>query len=183
MRQVDPSPPASTIAPVRPADLPSPNLGPVPINDPPEWPGPAREAGLAILVVAAIVMAWFGRAWRRRAARKPAVGDVAGPLSFASDPTDAGRLIASSREVRDALVAAFGPSMGSKTTEEIADDPSVVARLPADLAARIVSYLAEVDRAKFDAEGRRPADSPGLREAIEAAGQIVDGLRAAKKPA
>ena len=153
------NPPALASAPVEPARivLPRPNLGPEP------WSETRRTwratAGLPGLVVAAVVLALILRRWLgKRAARRRA----ASPLDrldreVAAEPSPARRLIASSGAVRAALIAEFGPTWGSRTTEEVTTDPALSARLGDEVARSVVAYLRQVDRAKF--AGEDPADA------------------------
>lgn len=137
--------------------LPRPNLGPEPWAEPaPAWrSGAGLVAGMVIL---ALILA--ARRHRARLARGRAAADLAGLDPWAGgDDTPARRLVASSRSVRAALIAAFGPAWGSRTTEEIAADPALAARVGPEVAATLVAYLRDVDRAKFAGEEPEEADA------------------------
>ncbi len=69
--------------------------------------------------------------------------------SIEPDGSPGQRLIASSEAVRGALIEAFGPAWGSKTTEEIGDDPALLERIDPDQVERLVAFLKGADRAKF----------------------------------
>jgi hypothetical protein len=52
--------------------------------------------------------------------------------------------------VREALVARFGASWRARTTEEIAADATLAEALGPEPTARLVEFLSDADRAKFD---------------------------------
>ncbi len=147
-RRDDPKPPPGPAKLV----LPRPNLGPEPWSEPRPSLGPIElilGSTLAILASAILIRTW--RRWRARrlAATRPA--DPSGS-SLEAEPTPSRRLIASSQAVRAALIAEFGAAWGSRTTEEIADDPTLADRLGPEQARAVVAYLRRVDRAKFAGE-------------------------------
>lgn len=135
---------ATTPAAIAP---PRPNLGPEPWSDPPGW-GPALVPAAISLGFALILARWLLR--RRRAAKADAVrGPSPAEAVVEVDPSPRRLLIASSESVRTALIAAFGPTWGSKTTEEVAADLAVVERLGSERAKALVGFLRLADRAKF----------------------------------
>jgi hypothetical protein len=121
---------------------PRPNLGPEPWPEPDRWPGAVWWGpGLALLVVY-----WIGR--RRRKAKPVISGEIqAEPVE--SDGSPRQRLIAASEVVRSALIGAFGPAWGSKTTEEIGADRTLLEFIEPDEVARLLGFLKGADRAKF----------------------------------
>ena len=124
---------------------PRPNLGPEPWPEPSRWPGAAGwwGAGLGLIVLILLL-----RARRRRKAKAP-VPDEPPSRPVDSDGSPRQRLIASSEVVRGALIGAFGPAWGSKTTEEIGDDPTLLERFDPDQVDRLVAFLKGADRVKF----------------------------------
>jgi hypothetical protein len=91
------------------------------------------------------------------------------------------RLIARSREVRAALAARFGPSWRAKTTEEIAAEPVLTARLGPVPAARLVAFLAAADRSKF--AGAADLVPPEPSSGFDWLDELLDALRAEDDPA
>ncbi len=147
-RRDDPKPPFEPAQLV----LPRPNLGPEPWSDPrpTSWPvGLLLGATLAIFALALALRGWRHR--RSIRGTKADRTDAAGS-NLEAELTPSRRLIASSQAVRIALIAEFGPAWGSRTTEEIADDPTLCDRLGPDQAEAVVAYLRRVDRAKFAGE-------------------------------
>jgi hypothetical protein len=55
-----------------------------------------------------------------------------------------------SKAVREALSRRHGEHWRARTTEEIAADPALAGSLGPEAAARLVAFLVESDRAKFD---------------------------------
>ena len=161
MTQGPAEPPPSPLAPAGSPDagalvLPRPNLGPVPWSEPaPPWTpiGLAGAGMLAAAGAALVLRRWLRTRHLRRnlAEHDPALD---GPEADAPDR----RLIASSRAVRAALIAAFGPTWGSRTTEEVARDPDLAARLGPAAAGALVDYLRRVDHAKFAGDEAEDAD-------------------------
>lgn len=149
---------------------PRPNLGPEPWDDRAAWPGWVGPASLG-LVATLVVVRWRLRERRRRPA-------TAGPGPASGTPdADASprrRLIAASEAVRGALIAAFGPAWGSKTTEEIAAEPGLADRLGPERADGLVAFLRLADRAKFAGD-----ESPPDEEAASWAARFVAGLATA----
>jgi MYXO-CTERM domain-containing protein len=135
---------------------PRPNLGPEPWSEPGNR---VETVAFGALALAAVVLLARWR-WRRRRSRP---GTSSGPGSDPGDPpaedSPRSRLIASSEAVRAALVAAFGPTWASKTTEEVAADPTLGDRLGVDQAGRLVEFLRAADRAKF--AGDQPGEGDG----------------------
>ncbi len=126
---------------------PRPNLGPEPWPEPTRWPGPAGWSGLAALVVV------FGVGLRlrnlHRSLRKVSESLNSSIVADGLGASPRERLISNSEQVRDALIRTFGPSWGSKTTEEISQGAGLVERLdPAELG-RLIEFLKLADRAKF----------------------------------
>jgi LPXTG-motif cell wall-anchored protein len=131
---------ANAATPVLP---PRPNLGPEP------WPEPAWPSStIATLAIGLLVLGLLGWGlWRRRRRETPR-GE---PATRESTPP-APPMIAWSEAIRAALVARFGPSWAAKTTEEILDDPDLVAILSTEHRQRLTRFLHEADRAKFAGE-------------------------------
>ncbi len=131
---------------------PRPNLDPEPWgNSPPAsfglWPG-VVVLGLFALVV------W--RAWRKRASGERNVpGDPLDGPPFEL-PSPGLRWRAASERVRSSLIAAFGPAWASKTSEEIAADPTLEDRLEPGTRVRLLAFLEAADHAKF--AGEEPVD-------------------------
>ena len=144
---VTPSPPE-----VAQVILPRPNLGPEPWSEPVlTWGVTELVLGSAVAAVAvllAVRKARHQRAWLGANAAGSAGSEPVGDTELSPGH----RLIASSGAVRAALIAGFGPGWSSRTTEEIALDPTLGDRLGADTAGLIVAYLQRVDRAKFAGE-------------------------------
>ena len=142
IRPADPTPaPAEGVTLV----LPRPNLGPEPWAEPPTGWITVELVGLGILAVGLA-----GLAIRRRGRRQPRADSPPTPNpTAAGDPTPNRRLIASAAPVRAALIAEFGAAWGSRTTEEIAADPALGARLGPEAARQFVGYLEEVDRTQI----------------------------------
>ncbi len=132
--------------------LPRPNLGPEPWSEPASGWGPAEF--LLGSIVAALGLALAVRVRRlhriRRQAARADPEDLIAATEAELRPNH--RLIASSQAVRAALIAEFGPTWGSRTTEEIARDPILGDRLGPATAQTVVAYLEQVDRAKFAGE-------------------------------
>lgn len=142
---------APSPGPTAPIVLPRPNLGPEPWTTPapPRSRGElALGSGLILLALALAIRAW----WRRRRQRLESHGRDESSLDLAAPLTPSTRLIASSAAVRAALIAEFGPGWGSRTTQEIAADPTLAERLSPETAGAVVAYLGQVDRAKFAGE-------------------------------
>ena len=151
----DPTPPPTPVE--AKVVLPRPNLGPEPWAEPEPAFGPFGWVSGSILLILALTLTIRRWRWglRRRSTIDPA--DSTTPnLEAESSPSR--RLIASSRGVRAALIAEFGPGWGSRTTEEIANDPSLADRLGTELAGKVVAYLLRVDRAKFAGEEFEDSD-------------------------
>ncbi len=148
---------------------PRPNLGPEPWPESPRWADAAGWWGASLALILLILLAL----WRRR--RRPGAGLAMAFLSPSIDPDcpPRQRLIASSEVIRGALIGAFGPTWGSKTTEEIGDDPSLLERIDPLEVERLVAFLRLADRAKF-ASGE--PESPDDWEAWAAG--FVEGLAA-----
>jgi hypothetical protein len=127
-------PPGAT--PSAAALLPRPNPGPEPWPAA-TWPGPALILLAALWVVAG---AWW--AFRQRRRRD---APAAEPRAVPSEPS----MAVLAERVRDALVARFGPSWASRTTEEVAASAEVAESLGRDPADTLVRFLAQADRAKF----------------------------------
>ena len=158
--------PADEIVPPRP------NPGPEPWSEPPGRIGVLAPwlAAVALLVV----LAWW-RLARRRRARAGAPAEAAGEVAAEAVRSPRLRLIAASESVRLALIAAQGAGWGSKTTEEIAADPELAARLGADRASGLVGFLRLADRAKF--AGEEPAEGE-TDAALAWAASFAEGLAA-----
>ena len=162
------APPAPAVPP--PIVLPRPNLGPEPWGQlGPAWSVAELAVGALLALLILGLAAWKWRA--RRAAGRLTRGE-AEPADQDCEPTPGHRLIASSAAVRAALIAQFGPSWGSRTSEEIAADPALVDRLGTVTAGAVVLYLDRVDRAKFAGEEVDQVDEwIGLAESL--LGQIA----------
>ena len=140
---------------------PRPNLGPEPWRDAP-GPGPLElgaTVALAVGIAAAAVV--LIRARRRRRA---AAGSSPGPSAIleaaeADGLTDADRLLRRAEALREALIAAFGPSWAARTTEEVAAAPVLADRLGAEGAARVVGA------ARRRPTGPSSPGSPAIRAA------------------
>jgi hypothetical protein len=128
---------------------PRPNLGPEPWS---EDSGLSTIVGLSILGLSVLLLLTW---WRRRV-RRSRSGRSKLEVEPASVPepdlSPRSRLIASAEAVRSAIVAAHGPAWASKTTEELAAEPSLVERLGVDRAGRLVELFRISDRAKFAGE-------------------------------
>ena len=146
-----PSPEATAIV------LPRPNLGPEPWSDPPiAWTPIGLIAGAVMAVLLAAIM---GRKWFLDIQLRRGIATPDGlQMDDETDDSPDRRLIASSRVVRGALIAEFGPTWGSRTTEEVARDPALATRLGPDAALALVAYLQRVDRAKFAGDDSEDAD-------------------------
>jgi hypothetical protein len=95
--------------------------------------------------------------WRRKGRRRAdAARSEHGRSRRPSFPSPEDRRIHRAELLRDALITAFGPSWNAKTTEEIAADPALRARLGPEPSGRVVAILAEADRAKFAASSAEP---------------------------
>jgi len=149
---------------------PRPNLGPEPWVDRPIGPGPLG-LGLAALGLALILA--LAR-WRFRREARPVV-EVTGDATAEVDRSPRRRVIAASEAVRVALIAAFGPAWGSKTTEEIAADPELGGRLDPGRAEELAAFLRLADRAKFAGD-----EAAGADEALAWASAFVAGLAASR---
>jgi hypothetical protein len=136
---------------------PRPNLGPEPLPEGPPLAPLLSVLGLVLFLSAALL--WRLRKRRRkRPASKPAVMAV-----DAFDDSPQARMIAWSLAVRESLSERFGPAWRAKTTEEIADDPSLIDALGPEFAARILYFLREADRTKF-AGASAPVVEPDFEE-------------------
>jgi hypothetical protein len=125
---------------------PRPNLGPEPWPVPPGWTATAGwwVWSLALLLLIA------GWRWRRGRSKAGSAGRASSPdPSLELDLSPRRRLIASSEAVRAALIGAFGPGWGSKTTEEIAAEPILAERLDPEEVGHLIEFLRQADRAKF----------------------------------
>lgn len=58
-------------------------------------------------------------------------------------------MIAWSLSIRESMADAFGSAWLAKTTEEIANDSTLVDAIGPEPAERLIAFLAEADRAKF----------------------------------
>ena len=159
--------------------LPRPNLGPEPWSGAESGPGPAAIGWLLGGFLAVVILAWATRRLLRRRAARRAAGmlELFDP-SLDPDTPPARRLIASSAAVRSALIAEFGPTWGSRTTEEVARDPAIVERLGPEVVEVLVAYLRRVDRAKFADE--EPDDVDAI---LAEARDLTARLRASRPPA
>ena len=169
MTHPDNSPPTSSLQ-LSALVLPRQNLGPEAWAEPmPTWGW--TELVLGLLVTSSLLGLAINR--RRARLRREALGSNA-DLDPVTDAilTPSRRLIASSSAVRLALIAEFGPTWGSRTTEEIAIDPTLTARLGSENAAKIVAYLQRVDRAKFADE-----EFVDVNEWIDSARDALSGLK------
>jgi hypothetical protein len=156
---------------------PRPNLGPEPM------PGRLSTSGwIGIWLIGASLSVglfwWLRRSyWPRRSERArprgPAGDDVpAGPFASRRD-----QMTAWSAEVRGTLADRFGEHWRARTTEEIAGDVSLIERLGDETAARLVRFLIDADRAKFD-------DREGLQPPlVDAVPEWVAGFVASSVPA
>jgi len=148
---------------------PRPNLGPEPWPDVHRWPVAAGWWASGLLLIF-LFMLWWRRS--RRKARLLVPADLRVP---SIDPygSPRQRLIASSEVVRSALMGAFGPAWGSKTTEEIGEGPTLLERLDQAQVDRLVLFLKVADRVKF------ALDEPDQVEDWEAwASSFASGLAA-----
>jgi hypothetical protein len=126
---------------------PRPNLGPEPL--------PRRLDTLELaLIVAAAALGLMGLAvaLRRLGRQRRGMGpDPARPtLPEGPFATRREQMAAWSGVVRETLSLRFGDRWRARTTEEIASDPGLAEALGPEAAARLVRFLAESDRAKFD---------------------------------
>lgn len=145
---------------------PRPNLGPEPM------PGRPATAWLFLIVLlvaggAVALLKILRSRGRPRAARALPLEATAGPFASRRD-----QMIAWSAAAREALAARSGPQWRARTTEEIAAETSLAGTLGDDLAAQLVGFLTEADRAKFDdRDGLQPplpGDLPGWLAAFVA---------------
>jgi hypothetical protein len=143
---------------------PRPNLGPEPL------PGGYATSTLILAAIFSIalvlVLARIILRWRRRSrpAQRQSPGLPSGPFATRRE-----QLGAWSAAARQALATRHGPQWSARTTEEIAGDPALGETLGPDLSARLVEFLSEADRAKFDdAEGLQPPQ-PGPGAGADAA--------------
>lgn len=128
-----------------PIVLPRPNLGPEPWPEPSPWPVAIGWLAFGLILALAFIT------WKIR--RSPRAGGIApgesqGPR-VDPDETPRQRLIALSETVRGGLIAEFGPAWGSKTTEEIGQEPDLIGRLEPVEVDRLVEFLKLADRVKF----------------------------------
>ena len=128
------------------------------------------------VLLALLLLLGFWRSRRRRKVRL--VGPTEVPTSpIGPDAPTRLRLIASSDVVRGALIGAFGPAWASKTTEEIGDDPALLAKIGPPEVDRVAAFLRLADRAKFASGEPEPPDG------WEAwASGFVEGLAAGANP-
>lgn len=163
--------------PMAPLLPPRPNLGPEPWRSP---SGPGVE-WLALIVVLLIIAAVGLALWRK--ARRDRSGR-AGSISDRGASRDVGSLgdrrVSRAETLRDALIAAFGPSWGAKTTEEIAEEPELASRIGPERVGEVVALLTEADRAKFSGgsiEGDPPGDDDWLDASLRT---LVEALKSSK---
>ena len=150
---------------------PRPNLGPEPWVDPPGW---ARRSGPWLATSGLLIaLAWWRLERRRRLRALRPMLDGSEEVPPPPDRTPRRRMIDASGAVRLALIEAFGPGFGSKTTEEIAADPGLQGR--ADIE-ELVAFLRLADRAKFAGD-----ESIEAEHAIAWADGFIGGLPPSKK--
>ncbi len=125
---------------------PRPNLGPEPLIDSQASVNLGFGIGIAILLaLLALIFVVFLRRRSRRGKR------LSGVPMFpdTSDESERERMIAWSIAVREALASRFGNVWKARTTEEIADDPQLLAQIGSERSERLIRFLREADRAKF----------------------------------
>jgi hypothetical protein len=150
---------------------PRPNLGPEPWPESSRWPGPLGWSG-AGLALAFLLILWR----RRRRNTRSAAPENLEAATIDPDRSPRQRLIASSEVVRSVLMDAFGPAWGSKTTEEIGDDPTLLERFDQAQANRLVTFLKVADRVKFAS-----AEPDQVEDWESWASSFVSGLAAETK--
>ncbi|SIO14369.1 hypothetical protein SAMN05444166_2681 [Singulisphaera sp. GP187] len=143
---------------------PRPNLGPDPLAESPPW----FEIAV-VLAFAFLVSAFLVRRRRRRKRATPATNPPPiVPVEGADSPRE--RMIAWSRSIRESMAETFGASWLAKTTEELANDPSLINAIGPEHAAQLLTFLADADRTKFADALELPASplaDSELRELID----------------
>lgn len=141
--------------PVESSNPPRPNLGPEPWPESPRWPVGVASGGVLV------AMGVMGALWWRRRKRAGALATSSQMKAGEAEESPVQRLVGSSELVRAALIGAFGPSWGSRTTEEIAHEPALLARVEPAEVERLVSLLRAADRVKFAGREPDPAEDWG----------------------
>jgi hypothetical protein len=129
---------------------PRPNLGPEPWPEALSGRGTAVWLGLSVGFVLLMVGLGVWKQRRSRLIRKTASTSI--HLENEAERSPRERLIATSEQVRGALIRTFGAPWGSKTTEEIGRALALIERLDPTEVDRLIAFLKLADRAKF-AEG------------------------------
>jgi hypothetical protein len=129
---------------------PRPNPGPEPL--------PQRfMTGELILVVLLLVVGTLSLLGRLRLRDRRRVPGAVRRTPQETFDSRRDQMTAWSAAVREALAVRFGASFIARTTEEIASDTILAETLGPEPWARLVLFLSEADRAKFDdREGRQP---------------------------
>ncbi len=152
--------------------LPRLNLGPESWSEEPSSVSPLLEVGIALLVLlaGAIRIFWYRRRRFRRWTNKASPAEA-----LAVNSTD--QLLNLAAQIREDLVARFGPSLRTRTTEEIAADLHVKEVLGAEHFEPLIRLLARADRCKFAALPEN-SDQQSLLNEIAAWEALRSGLMA-----
>lgn len=136
---------------------PRPNPGPEP------WPSSRPGMGTPLFLGLGALGLGIAAVWlaRRRARRRQGTlrRAQARPPAVLSGSSETPMTLWAVR-VRDALVARFGAAWGAMTTEEIAAEPALNARLGPERAEQLVRFLRAADRAKFAGGSAAAPHSP-----------------------
>jgi hypothetical protein len=156
--------------------LPRPNLGPETWSEEPSSVSllPLLAAGIALFVLLAGAMGILWHRLRRSRRRTNKTSSAEAP---------AAQLLDLAGQIREDLVARFGPSLRAHTTEEIAADLQVKEVLGVEHLEPVIRLLALADRCKFAAPPEN-GDQQSIRDQIWAWEALRSGLiaRLAAKP-
>lgn len=165
----------SLMAPLLP---PRPNLGPEPWQS---ASGAGWEWSALLLVLLIVGGVGVFRWWKSRRGRASRPGSIPDPRSADDLGPLEDRRVSRAESLRDALIAAFGPSWGAKTTEEIAEEPDLASKIGPERAGEVVALLAEADRAKFSG-GRIAGERSGADDQLDdVLAELISLLRVLKR--